>query len=35
MIIDSKPHRENIATSLAAGIFDYLNKGALTHEAKR
>jgi N-acetylmuramoyl-L-alanine amidase len=28
-------HRENIARYLAAGIFDYLNKGALTHEAKR
>jgi len=27
--------RENIAKYLAAGIFDYLNKGALTHEAKR
>ncbi len=28
-------HRENIARYLAAGIFDYLSKGALTHEAKR
>ncbi|HUL23808.1 MAG TPA: N-acetylmuramoyl-L-alanine amidase [Thermodesulfobacteriota bacterium] len=28
-------HRENIASFLAAGIFDYLNKGARTHEAKR
>ncbi len=35
MIINSETHGENIATYLAAGIFDYLNKGALTHEAKR
>ena len=33
--LNSESHRENIATYLAAGIFDYLNKGALTHEAKR
>ena len=33
--LNSESHRENIATSLAAGIFDYLNKGALIHEAKR
>ena len=33
--LDSESHRENIATSLAAGIFDYLNKGALIHETKR
>jgi N-acetylmuramoyl-L-alanine amidase len=33
--LNSETHRENIATYLAAGIFDYLNKGALTHEAKR
>ncbi len=31
----SESHRENIAGSLAAGIFDYLSKGALSHEAKR
>jgi N-acetylmuramoyl-L-alanine amidase len=33
--LNSETHRENIARYLAAGIFDYLNKGALTHEAKR
>ena len=33
--LNSESHRENIAKYLAAGIFDYLNKGALTHEAKR
>jgi N-acetylmuramoyl-L-alanine amidase len=32
--LNSETHRENIATYLAAGIFDYLNKGA-THEARR
>ena len=31
----SESHRENIAGYLAAGIFDYLSKGALSHEAKR
>jgi N-acetylmuramoyl-L-alanine amidase len=33
--LNSESHRENIARYLAAGIFDYLNKGALTYEAKR
>ena len=33
--LSSESHRENIARYLAAGIFDYLNKGALSHEAKR
>jgi len=33
--LNSETHRENIATYLAAGIFDYLNKGVLTHESKR
>jgi len=33
--LNSETHRENIATYLAAGIFDYLNKGARIHEAKR
>jgi N-acetylmuramoyl-L-alanine amidase len=33
--LNSEGHRENIAMSLAAGIFDYLNKGALIHEVKR
>ena len=33
--LNYESHRENIARYLAAGIFDYLNKGALTHEAKR
>ena len=31
----SETHRENIAGYLAGGIFDYLSKGALSHEAKR
>ncbi len=31
----TEDHREHIAASLATGIFDYLNKGALTYEAKR
>ncbi len=33
--LNSESHRENIARYLATGIFDYLNKGALTHESKR
>jgi len=33
--LNSESHRENIAKYLAAGIFDYLNKGARIHEAKR
>jgi len=33
--LSSESHRENIAGYLAAGIFDYLSKGALSHEAKR
>jgi N-acetylmuramoyl-L-alanine amidase len=33
--LNSESHRENIARYLAAGLFDYLNQGALTHEAKR
>lgn len=33
--LNTESHREHIAASLATGIFDYLNKGALTHEAKR
>ncbi len=33
--LSSEQHRENIAQYLAAGIYDYLNKGDLTHEAKR
>jgi N-acetylmuramoyl-L-alanine amidase len=33
--LGSESHRENIAKYLAAGVFDYVNKGALTHEAKR
>jgi N-acetylmuramoyl-L-alanine amidase len=33
--LNSESHRENIATYLASGIFDYLNKGALIHEARR
>jgi len=33
--LNTESHRENIARYLATGIFDYLNKGALTHEAKR
>lgn len=33
--LQQEGHREYIARSLALGIFDYLNKGDLTHEAKR
>ena len=33
--LNTESHRENIARYLATGIFDYLNKGARTHEAKR
>jgi len=33
--LNSESHRENIAKYLATGIFDYLNKGARTYEAKR
>jgi len=33
--LNSESHRENIARYLATGIFDYLNKGARIHEAKR
>jgi N-acetylmuramoyl-L-alanine amidase len=33
--LSSESHRENIARYLAAGIFDYLNKGAITYEAKK
>jgi N-acetylmuramoyl-L-alanine amidase len=33
--LSSASHRENIAGYLAAGIFDYLNKGAITYEAKK
>jgi len=33
--LNSESHRENIARYLGAGIFDYLNKGARTYEAKR
>jgi N-acetylmuramoyl-L-alanine amidase len=33
--LNSESHRENIARYLAAGIFDYLNKGDLTYESKR
>ena len=33
--LNLESHRENIASFLASGIFDYLNKGARTHEAKR
>ncbi len=31
----SESHRENIARYLEAGILDYLDKGDITHEAKR
>jgi N-acetylmuramoyl-L-alanine amidase len=31
----SEAHRENIARYLEAGILDYLDKGDITHEAKR
>jgi N-acetylmuramoyl-L-alanine amidase len=33
--LSTEGHRENIARYLEAGIMDYLNKGDLTHEAKR
>lgn len=33
--LQDERHRENIARYLALGIFDYLNKGDLAHEAKR
>ena len=33
--LNSENHRENIAKYLAAGIFDYLNKGAIANEAKK
>jgi N-acetylmuramoyl-L-alanine amidase len=33
--LNTESHRENIARYLAAGIFDYLNKGDLTYESKR
>jgi N-acetylmuramoyl-L-alanine amidase len=33
--LNSEIHRENIARYLAAGIFDYLSKGAMTYEAKK
>jgi len=33
--LQDEKHRENIARYLALGIFDYLNKGDLAHEAKR
>jgi len=33
--LSSESHRENIAKYLAAGIFDYLNKGAIANEAKK
>ena len=33
--LSSESHRENIARYLAAGIFDYLNKGVVTYEAKK
>jgi len=33
--LSSESHRENIARYLAAGIFDYLNKGAITYEAQK
>jgi len=32
--LNSESHRDNIARYLAAGIFDYLNKGAKAYEAK-
>lgn len=35
MELNTEQHRENIARYLAAGIYDYLNKGDLTHEAKK
>jgi N-acetylmuramoyl-L-alanine amidase len=33
--LSSESHRENIARYLAAGIFDYLNKGAIAYEAQK
>lgn len=33
--LQGEGHRENIARYLSLGIFDYLNKGDLVHEAKR
>ena len=33
--LTSESHRENIARYLAAGIFDYLNKGVIAYEAKK
>ena len=33
--LNSETHRENIAGYLAAGIFNYLNRGGLKHESKR
>jgi N-acetylmuramoyl-L-alanine amidase len=33
--LNSESHRENIAGYLAAGVFNYLNKGAPRYEAKR
>jgi N-acetylmuramoyl-L-alanine amidase len=33
--LNSETHREHIAAYLAAGVFNYLNKGALKNEAKR
>ncbi len=33
--LNSETHRENIAGYLAAGIFNYLNKGALKNESKK
>ncbi len=33
--LNFESHRENIASYLATGIVEYLNKGARTHEAKR
>jgi N-acetylmuramoyl-L-alanine amidase len=33
--LNSEIHRENIARYLTIGIFDYLNKGVMTYEAKK
>jgi N-acetylmuramoyl-L-alanine amidase len=33
--LNSENHREDIASYLATGIFDYMNKGAFTYEVKR
>jgi N-acetylmuramoyl-L-alanine amidase len=33
--LNSEAHREHIAAYLAAGVFNYLDKGALGYEAKR